>query len=64
MAFKKLEAAWNARTPVYLHNGTKENFIFQLVLTVLLVGGMIAKDSYDQRKARRRLYLVECDPPQ
>ncbi len=51
--FKKAEAAWNARTPVYLHNGTKENVVFQLALTVILVGGMIAVTEIKERKAHR-----------
>lgn len=54
--FKRLETAWNARTPVYLHNGTKENVIFQLALTVVLVGGMIAYDEYKERRDHPTLY--------
>lgn len=48
--FKKLESKWNAHTPVYLHNGTKENIIFQLALTVVVVGAMVAYDAYRDRK--------------
>lgn len=53
--FKKLEASWNSRTPVYLHNGTKENLIFQLALAVVLCGGMIAYDEWKDRKQLRYL---------
>lgn len=48
--FKTLESKWNAHTPVYLHNGTKENIMFQLALTVILLGGMAAYDAYRDRK--------------
>jgi ABC-type microcin C transport system permease subunit YejE len=50
--FKTLEAKWNARTPVYLHNGTKENIIFQLLLVVLLFIGFEVKDKWDKRHHR------------
>jgi hypothetical protein len=53
--FKRLEAAWNARTPKYLHNGTKENFLFQLALTVLMLLGIWAKDEWEERQRRNRL---------
>lgn len=52
--FKRLEESWNARTPVYLHNGTKENIIFQLALAVLLIFGIVTKDKLDERRDRRR----------
>jgi len=44
--FKKLESAWNARTPVYLHNRTKENFLFQLALTPIVIGGIVLWQRY------------------
>ena len=53
--FKKLENAWNSRTPVWLHNGTKENIAFQLGLTVLYLGVMIAYDRWQDRKFRKEL---------
>jgi hypothetical protein len=48
--FKTLEAKWNARTPVYLHNGTKENLIFQLALTILIILGFTVKDKIEERR--------------
>lgn len=48
--FKKAELAWNARTPIWLHNGTKENLIFQLGFTVVLIGVMMAHDAYKDRR--------------
>lgn len=59
--FKRLETAWNARTPEYLHNGTKANFIWQLKLTVLLVLGLIVKDRYDEYQTRRRYNKTNQD---
>lgn len=51
--FKKLETSWNAHTPKFLHNGSKENFIFQLSLVgVILVGGYVY-DKYVERQERR-----------
>ena len=52
--FKTLETKWNAHTPVYLHNRTKENFVFQLALAAVLIGGMIAKDAWEERQLRRK----------
>lgn len=52
--FKRLENAWNARAPVYLHNGTKENIIFQLALVVLLTLGLNLKEKWDERQAKKR----------
>ena len=48
--FKALEASWNARTPVWLHNRTKENLIFQLIATALLLVGFVAYDEYTYRR--------------
>jgi len=59
--FKKLELAWNARTPVYLHNGTKENIIFQLSLAAVLVGGMIAWDAYKDFRYNKQ-FLNDINP--
>ena len=46
--FKSLETAWNARTPVYLHNRTKENFIFQLLLAAVIILGFMAHDEIQE----------------
>lgn len=51
--FKTLEKKWNAHTPVYLHNGTKENIIFQLSLGGLMILGFVLKDYWNERKLRR-----------
>jgi hypothetical protein len=51
--FKRLESWWNARTPVWLHNGTKENLAFQLILTALIILGFYAKDWWDERPMRK-----------
>lgn len=48
--FNTLEAKWNARTPVWLHNGTKENIIFQLTAAVVLCSAMFAWDEYKDRR--------------
>lgn len=47
--FKNLESKWNARTPKFLHNRTKENLIFQLTLVGVGISGLYLKDWYDQR---------------
>jgi hypothetical protein len=52
--FKRIETAWNARTPVYLHNRTKENFIFQMILLGLLFGGLMGWDKYQERREARK----------
>jgi hypothetical protein len=51
---KRLESSWNAHTPVYLHNGTKENFVFQLMLTVLLLFGIHWKENREMRAFKAR----------
>lgn len=56
--FKRIETAWNARTPVWLHNGTKENIIFQLSAAVVLVGAQIAWREYNDRRDFPELYKV------
>ncbi len=53
--FKRLELWWNARTPVWLHNGTKENFLFQFGAAVIIVGVIIAKDEWEERQRLKRL---------
>jgi hypothetical protein len=55
--FKRLENWWNARTPVWLHNGTKENFAFQIGMTLLIVLGFYAKDKLEERRTRRKYGL-------
>jgi len=52
--FKRLETSWNTRTPVWLHNRTKENIIFQLSICVLLIFGMYTKDWNDRRLEKKR----------
>ena len=55
--FKRLETSWNARTPKFLHNRTKENLIFQLTLTALLLIGINLKGWWDDRQEKKRLRL-------
>jgi len=52
--FKKLETAWNARTPDYLHPRTKANFIWQLKLTAMLLVVFWAKESYELYRERKK----------
>lgn len=52
---KTLETKWNAHTPVYLHNGTKENVIFQLTLAALMILGFYAKDRWELRQFDKRM---------
>jgi hypothetical protein len=62
--FKKLEKKWNAHTPIWLHNGTKENFIFQLTAGVLIILGFTVRDRWEERRFNRRypdLTLVKND---
>lgn len=54
--FKKLEVAWNARTPVWLHNGTKENLIFQISTAFILCAAMYAWDEYKNRRDFPSMY--------
>jgi hypothetical protein len=53
MAFKRIETAWNSRTPVWLHNGTKENYIFQFTLVGVVLGIYIAVETVRDRRERR-----------
>lgn len=53
--FKRLEESWNDRTPVYLHPRTKENIIFQLILTVVFVGGWMTIQEWRDRREFKRL---------
>lgn len=48
--FKKLESAWNSRTPVWLHNGTKENLIFQIGTAIVVCGAIGAYHEYKDRR--------------
>lgn len=50
---KRLERSWNAHTPKFLHNRTKENIIFQLALATMIVLGLIGKDWYEKRAQKR-----------
>lgn len=50
---RRLETAWNARTPKFLHNGSKENIIFQLTLAVLIFLGYVVKEKVDDRRAAK-----------
>lgn len=60
---KRFESAWNASTPEYLHPRTKENMIWQLKLTALLLAGMWAKDWWDMRQeAKKRKEWTTPDP--
>lgn len=49
----------NSRIPAFLQNGTKNNIIFQLALTAVIVGGMILKDVYEERQWEK--YVAELD---
>lgn len=53
--FKKLETAWNSRTPVWLHNGTKENLIFQISGAILIFLGLSAYDRWETRRFNKRM---------
>lgn len=57
--FKKIETAWNSRTPVWLHNGTKENLAAQLGAAAVIVGGMMAYDALQERKRNKKLKEAE-----
>jgi hypothetical protein len=59
--FKRLEARWNAATPVWLHPYTKENMFAQLIATAVLLGVFIAKDEWELRQEKRKR-LTEPDP--
>lgn len=52
--FKRIDTAWKSRTPTYLHNGTKENLIWQLKLTAVLVAGMWAYGWYEDRQEQKK----------
>lgn len=49
----------NSRIPAFLQNGTKNNIIFQLTLSVVLLGGMILKDLHEERQWEK--HLAELD---
>lgn len=59
--FKRLEESWNDRTPVYLHPRTKENIIFQLILTVVFVGGWMTIQEWRDRREFKRLHSDTID---
>lgn len=65
--FKKLEKKWNAHTPVWLHNGTKENFVFQIGTAGVILGVMMYRAHREERALRRdiennrHLNLVQND---
>lgn len=54
---KALERKWNAHTPKFLHNRTKENLIFQLTLTALILIGMNVKPWLENRSRKREAAL-------
>jgi len=50
---KKLETAWNSRTPDYLHHGTKQNIIWQLKITAGMLAAMWIYDWYETWRNKR-----------
>lgn len=52
--FKFIENWWNARTPKFMHNGTKENIIFQVIATVMVLLGMHARHKAQERRWRKK----------
>ena len=53
--FDKTVAAWNTRTPDYLHPNTPENIVWQLkLLAVMLVGYEVGNQIRDRVQDRRR----------
>ena len=50
---RALEQKWNAHTPKFLHNRTKENIIFQLALTAMILLGFYVKDKVEERSQKR-----------
>jgi hypothetical protein len=49
----------DSRFPAFLQNGTKNNIIFQLTLTVVLIGGMTLKDWYEQRQWDKQIAQLD-----
>lgn len=57
--FKRLEEKWNSKTPVYLHNHTWQNLVFQIGLLGLLLGGMAGYSRIQERRlTKKRLHVV------
>lgn len=52
--FKNIARAWNARTPDYLHPNTKENLIWQLKLTGVLLVFIVGKGLYEDHQMRKK----------
>ena len=48
-----------SRIPAFLQKNTKENIIFQLALTVVIIGGSILKEKYETRQFEK--HLAELD---
>ena len=63
--FKFKEADPTRRTPVYLQNHTKENFVWQLKLTGVLLIGMwgydYAKTKWEDRQRRLNKNPLDLD---
>ena len=51
--FKFKNADPTRRMPVWLQNGTKENVVWQLKLTGLMIAGFWIYDLYEQHKYRK-----------
>lgn len=56
--FNPIESWWNARTPKFLHNGTKENIIFQVIATVMLLVGMHARHRILERRWNKKYNMT------
>lgn len=59
--FKRLELWWNARTPKWLHNGTKENIAFQLIAAALILIGYTAYDKWDEHQSKKRFNATRSE---
>lgn len=57
--FKRIETAWNSRTPEYLHPRTKANLIWQLKMMVVVIAGMTAWDKYQERQLHKKYRNTE-----
>lgn len=60
---KSIERKWNAHTPKFLHNGSKENIIFQLTLVALIFLGFVVKDKVEERSRKRWMADWEAAEP-
>lgn len=47
------------RMPSWLQNHTKENFIWQLAMTAVVLGGFAVKDKYDEWKFEQKLKSID-----